>query len=391
MDISIIIPCLNESETIDKVIRDAFTGGTKTKKQFEVIVADNGSDDGSIEIARNAGARVVSISDKGYGAAIIGGVNSANGEIIVMADADDSYELENLNKFTDMIQNGFDLVVGNRFKGGIEKGAMPLLHRYIGNPILSLLGRTFFKIKLGDFHCGIRSFRKSKFMKLDINSSGMEFASEMIAKFALSGSKITEIPTILRPDGRSRKPHLRTWRDGWRHLKFLLVFSPGWLFYVPGLMLLAIGTSLIMIDAFSNLIILGKEVQVLGIIIASVLVITGVQIIWLENIIHSAGKAIGIMLSDTPSKKINRFTLGLEKTLVLTILIQILSSLWILSIYYKWRSGQLNNFEPENRIKIATLYLMITSVNLISISSSFAVYFFKNSTIKIGQSANSTK
>ena len=280
MEISIIIPCLDEAETIDKVVKDAFIGGLKTGKRFEVIVADNGSTDGSIDIARRAGARVVSISDKGYGAAIIGGVNSANGEIIVMADADDSYELENLNKFTEVIQNGFDLVVGNRFKGGIEKGAMPFLHRYLGNPILSLLGRIFFKIKLGDFHCGMRGFSKSKFKTLNINSSGMEFASEMIAKFALSGSKIAEVPTILRPDGRTRKPHLRTWRDGWRHLRFLLVFSPGWLFYIPGLILLGIGSSLIVIDAFTKIMVFGKEVQVLGTIIASMLIITGVQIMW---------------------------------------------------------------------------------------------------------------
>jgi len=391
MEISIIIPCLDEAETIDKVVKDAFIGGLKTGKRFEVIVADNGSTDGSIDIARRAGARVVSISDKGYGAAIIGGVNSANGEIIVMADADDSYELENLNKFTEVIQNGFDLVVGNRFKGGIEKGAMPFLHRYLGNPILSLIGRIFFKIKLGDFHCGMRGFSKSKFKTLNINSSGMEFASEMIAKFALSGSKIAEVPTILRPDGRTRKPHLRTWRDGWRHLRFLLVFSPGWLFYIPGLILLGLGLSLIVIDAFTNIVIFGKEVQVLGTIIASMLIITGVQIIWLESILHSAGNAMGIMLSDTPSKRMDRYALGLEKTLLLTIFIQIVSSLWIISIYLKWRNGELNNFQPENRIKFATLYLMITSVNLISISSSFAVYFFKNSTINIDKATDSIK
>ena len=235
------MPCLNEAETIVKCIEKAKTFITANKLVAEIVVADNGSTDGSSKLAQEAGARVVCINEKGYGNALLGGIKAAQGEFIIMGDADDSYDFSNLGEFIKALESGCDLVMGNRFKGGIKPGAMPFLHQYLGNPLLSWLGRLFFKINVGDFHCGLRGFRRDAILSLGLQTTGMEFASEMIIKASFQGLKIMEVPTILYPDGRSRPPHLRTWADGWRHLRFLLMFSPLWLFFYPGVALMVIG------------------------------------------------------------------------------------------------------------------------------------------------------
>ena len=201
----------------------------------EVIVADNGSTDGSRELARAAGARVVPVEAKGYGSALMGGILAARGKYVVMGDADDSYDFSHVPRFLEKLRAGYDLVMGNRFLGGIQPGAMPALHRYLGNPVLSGIGRLFFHSPCGDFHCGLRGFSKEAIERLDLRTTGMEFASEMVVKATLHGLRIGEVPTTLSPDGRSRPPHLRSWRDGWRHLRFLLLYSPRWLFFYPGL------------------------------------------------------------------------------------------------------------------------------------------------------------
>jgi hypothetical protein len=207
----------------------------------EVLIADNGSTDGSQGLAEAKGARVVAIPRKGYGAALIGGIAAAKGKYVIMGDADDSYDFENLDGMIGRLRGGADLVMGNRFKGGIAPGAMPLLHRYLGNPVLSFLGRLFFNIPVGDFHCGLRGFSRESILKLGLQSTGMEFASEMVVKASLYDLRIEETPTTLKPDGRSRAPHLKTWRDGWRHLRFLLLHSPRWLFIYPGAVLIILG------------------------------------------------------------------------------------------------------------------------------------------------------
>jgi hypothetical protein len=206
-----------------------------------VLIADNGSNDGSQLIAEAHGARVVAIPERGYGAALIGGIQAARGRFIIMGDADDSYDFQNLDSMVEKLREGEDLVMGNRFKGGIKKGAMPFLHKYLGNPVLSFLGRLLFRIPVGDFHCGLRGFSREAMLKLRLKSTGMEFASEMVVKSALHQLKLAEVPTILSKDGRSRPPHLKTWRDGWRHLKFLLLHSPAWLFVYPGFALVMMG------------------------------------------------------------------------------------------------------------------------------------------------------
>jgi glycosyltransferase involved in cell wall biosynthesis len=241
LKLSILMPCLNEAETLAKCIEKAKRFLSESGIAGEIIVADNGSTDGSIELAQKAGVEVAHIAEKGYGSALLGGIEAARGKYVIMGDADDSYDFSDLGGFVAALDSGYDLVMGNRFKGGIKPGAMPFLHRYLGNPVLSWLGGLFFKNKVGDFHCGLRGFRRDAILFLDLQTTGMEFASEMVVKASLRGLRITEVPAILYPDGRSRPPHLHTWSDGWRHLRFLLIFSPLWLFFYPGVFLMIAG------------------------------------------------------------------------------------------------------------------------------------------------------
>jgi glycosyltransferase involved in cell wall biosynthesis len=243
-ELSIVMPCLNEAETLAGCIQRAQQTLEEHGLRGEVVVADNGSTDGSAVIARELGARVVEVQRRGYGSALIAGIEAAEGELVVMGDADASYDFGAIGPFVDRLRAGDDLVVGNRFVGGIEPGAMPWSHRWLGNPVLTRIGRIFFHAPVGDMHCGLRAFRKDAFERMQLRATGMEFASEMVIKASLKGMRISEVPVILRPDGRSRPPHLRTWRDGWRHLRFMLLFSPRWLFLYPGVALFAAGVIL---------------------------------------------------------------------------------------------------------------------------------------------------
>ena len=242
--VTILMPCLNEAETLAFCVRQAVTALRDNNVAGEVLVADNGSTDGSQQIATDEGARVVNVPTRGYGAALIAGIEAARGKYVLMADADASYHFEHLPRFLPKLDEGYDLVMGNRFSGSIEPGAMPPLHRYLGNPVLSSIGRIFFRIPVRDFHCGLRAFRRDPILALNLRTTGMEFASEMVVKSSLAGLRMTEVPTTLSPDGRSRPPHLRSWRDGWRHLRFLLLFSPRWLFLIPGVVTFFVGVLL---------------------------------------------------------------------------------------------------------------------------------------------------
>ena len=241
VEISIVMPCLNEAETLGRCIERAQRALDEHAIRGEVLIADNGSTDGSQEIAARLGARVVTVAERGYGAALMGGIAAARGRYVAMGDADESYDFGDVPRFLERLRAGAELVIGNRFAGGIRPGAMPFLHRYLGNPVLSAVGRLFFKVPCRDFHCGLRAFDRAALLRLDLHTTGMEFASEMIVKAGLRGLAIAEVPTSLSPDGRTRPPHLRTWRDGWRHLRFLLLYSPRWLFLWPGSLLLAAG------------------------------------------------------------------------------------------------------------------------------------------------------
>jgi len=241
LELTILMPCLNEAETISTCVAKAKSFLARAGISGEVLIADNGSSDGSVALAQRDGARVIAVAERGYGAALRAGVAAARGRFVVMGDADDSYDFSGLDPFIAKLRDGCDLVMGNRFAGGIAPGAMPFLHRYLGNPVLSFIGRAFFRAKIGDFHCGLRGFRRDAILGLDLRSSGMELASEMVVRAAMVNLTIAEVPTKLAVDGRSRPPHLRTWHDGWRHLRFLLMFSPRWLFLYPGLALMALG------------------------------------------------------------------------------------------------------------------------------------------------------
>lgn len=241
IELTILMPCLNEARTLASCIAKAHLFLRTNGVHGEVLVADNGSSDDSIEIGRSNGARVINVREKGYGSALLAGIASARGRYVVMGDADDSYDFSALDPFLVKLRAGADLVIGNRYSGGIASGAMPVLHRYLGNPVLSFIGRLLFATPIRDFHCGLRAFRRDAIVALTLREHGMEFASEMVVKASLARLQIEEVPTMLAKDGRDRAPHLRTWRDGWRHLRFLLMLSPRWALLYPGLLMLAVG------------------------------------------------------------------------------------------------------------------------------------------------------
>ena len=225
IELTILMPCLNEAETLEVCIQKARGYLERSGVAGEVLIADNGSTDGSQGIAERAGARVVRVPEKGYGHALLGGIRAARGRFVIMGDADDSYDFSKLDSFVEQLRAGADLVMGNRFAGGIEPGAMPALHKYIGNPVLSFIGRTFFSTRIRDFHCGLRGFNRERLLRLDLHTTGMEFASEVVVRSVMARYDVREVPTTLSKDGRSRPPHLRSFRDGWRHLRFLLLLS----------------------------------------------------------------------------------------------------------------------------------------------------------------------
>lgn len=241
LELTILMPCLNEALTVAACVRQAQAFLARSGITGEVVVADNGSTDGSRELAQAEGARIVAVAERGYGAALRAGIEAARGRFVIMGDSDCSYDFSRLEVFVAALRGGQQLVMGNRFAGGIAPGAMPKLHRYLGNPVLSFAGRLFFKSPVRDFHCGLRGFDRDAMLRLRLQSPGMEFASEMVVKATLHGLRIAEVPTTLSPDGRDRPPHLRSWRDGWRHLRFLLLHAPAWLFMYPGLVLFLLG------------------------------------------------------------------------------------------------------------------------------------------------------
>ncbi|PLX43548.1 MAG: dolichol-P-glucose synthetase [Deltaproteobacteria bacterium] len=271
------MPCLNEAETLKVCIQKALGEFKKLGIDGEVLIADNGSTDGSQEIAVNCGARVVPVTERGYGSALRGGIAAAEGKFIIMGDADDSYDFSNLGPFIEKLREGYDLVMGNRFRGGIAPGAMPFLHKYLGNPVLTWIGKLFFKCPADDFHCGLRGFTKEAANRMNLRTTGMEFASEMVIKATISGMRIAEVPTTLSPDGRSRAPHLRTWRDGWRHLRFMLLFSPNWLFLYPGMLLFILGAAMSALLIANPIEVGGITLDIQTLLFASTSIIIGFQ------------------------------------------------------------------------------------------------------------------
>ena len=279
IELTVLMPCLNEEETLGVCIDKANAFLREHHVAGEVLIADNGSTDRSVQIAEEKGARVIRVERKGYGAALNAGCENAYGEYVIMGDSDDSYDFLHLMPFLEKLREGYDLVMGNRFKGGIAKGAMPFLHRYIGNPVLSALGRLLYHSRIGDFHCGLRGYNKQRMQALHLKTSGMEYASEMVVRAEMNHYRITEVPTTLSPDGRSRTPHLRTFSDGWRHLRFLLIYSPKWLFLYPGLFLLILGTLGMCVLSAGELRLFGVRLGIHTLLFMAGCVIIGTQIL----------------------------------------------------------------------------------------------------------------
>ena len=316
IELTILMPCLNEAETLAICIEKALGFLRRSGISGEVLIADNGSSDGSQEIAARLGARVTHVPEKGYGAALIAGIAAARGRYVIMGDSDDSYDFSVLDPFIAKLRDGFDLVMGNRFKGGIAPGAMPPLHRYLGNPVLSTIGRIFFASPIRDFHCGLRGFSRDAMMALELRAPGMEFASEMVVKATMRGLRIAEVPTTLSPDGRSRPPHLRSWRDGWRHLRFLLIFCPRWLFFYPGALLFALG-ALAMALLLPGPVSLGAvTLDVHSLLYASGAVVMGFQAMQFWVFARLYGAVTGLLPeAERLNRALSRF--GLEAALLL--------------------------------------------------------------------------
>lgn len=349
--LSIIMPCLNEAETLETCIHKARSFLERASIPGEIIVADNGSTDGSQDISLRAGARVVPVPHRGYGSALMGGIEAAQNEFIIMGDADDSYDFTNLQPFVDALREGADLVMGNRFQGGIMPNAMPFLHRYLGNPVLSWLARLFFNNKIGDFHCGLRGFRKQAILSLNLQTTGMEFASEMAVKAGMRKLKIVEVPTILYPDGRTRPPHLRTWSDGWRHLKFLLLYSPRWLFFYPGILLVILGalTSAILLPGPLRL---GKVIlDINTLMYASLLIIMGVQSILFSIFTRIFGVNTGLLpQEDNPGNPAR--PLGLEKGLIISLGMIALGFISSIGALIYWGENRFGPIDPSLSMRL---------------------------------------
>jgi glycosyltransferase involved in cell wall biosynthesis len=343
-ELSVVIPCLNEGQTIERCITKAQTSFKRLGIDGEVVVADNGSSDDSTSIAREHGARVVSVEAKGYGNALAVGIGAARAKYVIMGDGDDSYDFAELGPFVNELRAGCDLVVGNRFQGGVEPGAMPFLHRYVGNPALTLIGKWFFGVPVGDVYCGLRGFRRSVVAGLDLRSEGMEYALEMIVKAKLHGLTITEVPTSLSPDGRGRAPHLRTWRDGWRSLRFFLLFSPKWLFLYPGMFLIVLGlaTSLWLLPGSRRVGSVTFDVHTL--LYGAVAVLVGFQAVVFATFAHLFAVQDGLLPRDPRfDRRMRRFTL--ERGLLLgfaLIVAGIVGSLYALGAWKQKSFGHLD-------------------------------------------------
>ena len=352
VELTILMPCLNEAETLATCVRKAFGYLERAGIDGEVVIADNGSTDGSQQIAESLGARVVPVAERGYGAALIGGIVAARGRYVIMGDADDSYDFSSLDQFVARLRAGDDLVMGNRFAGGIDRGAMPPLHRYLGNPVLSGIGQLFFKPGVRDFHCGLRGFSREAVLALGLRTSGMEFASEMVVKASLAGLRISEVPTTLKKDGRSRPPHLRSWHDGWRHLRFLLVFSPRWLFWIPGLTLFGVGLLVSVVLLFGPV-----TVGSLGFDVSTMVYATGAAIIGYQAVLFAVlSKVYAHHEGFLPSgprfwRLMDRLTV--ERGLLLGLLLFVLGFVVAVAQLLRWGHVDFGALDARGTVRVA--------------------------------------
>ena len=370
MELTVVLPCLNEAETLAVCIRKAKASIAGLGIDGEVVIADNGSTDGSQDIARAEGARVVDVPIRGYGAALTAGIADAKGEFVIMGDADDSYDLSNLGPFVEALRGGADLVMGNRFAGGIEPGAMPALHRYLGNPVLTAVGRILFRSPVKDFHCGLRGFRREAILELDLRTTGMEFASEMVVKATLNKINIVEVPTTLSPDGRSRAPHLRTWRDGWRHLRFLLLYSPRWLFLYPGMILFLVGLVLGGVLLAGPIQIGEHALDVSALVYAMAAVLIGFQAILFAAFSRAFVANEGLMPPSPGMQKAFK-VLNLERGLIIGLLLLIVGVALAIYGFINWGSLDFGALDARDAIRLAVPAATLSVLGFETIMGSF--------------------
>jgi glycosyltransferase involved in cell wall biosynthesis len=370
LELTILMPCLNEAETLERCIVKAKQYLQESGVKGEVIVADNGSTDGSQAIATRLGARVVDVPVRGYGAALGAGIQAAQGRYVIMGDSDDSYNFAKLAPFVDKLREGYELVMGNRFLGGIAEGAMPFLHRYLGNPVLTFIGRLFFKCPARDFHCGLRGFSRDAILRLKLRTTGMEFASEMVVKASLNHLRITEIPTTLDKDGRSRPPHLRTWRDGWRHLRFLLMYSPRWLFLYPGVVIFGVGVA--------GMLWLLPSAQTVGditfgihtFLLSGFAVILGFNVLLFSLLSKHSSIVHGLLPPDALMQAFMRlFTL--ERLLVIGLITAALGAYGIIHSFNVWQENQFGNLNFETTMRTIVPSAVVLVVGIQTVFGSF--------------------
>jgi glycosyltransferase involved in cell wall biosynthesis len=366
VELTILMPCLNEAETVATCVRKARGFLERMGIDGEVLVADNGSTDGSPELALKAGARVVPVARKGYGSALMGGINAARGRFVIMADADDSYDFSQIDAFVDGLRAGNTMVIGHRFRGGIRRGAMPFLHRYFGNPVLSFAGRLLFSSRIGDFHCGLRGVDRAALLQLGLHAPGMEFASEMIVKATLAGWRIAEVPTVLSPDGRSRAPHLRSWRDGWRHLRFLLMMSPRWLMLYPGTFLIGIGIAAELAILHGPIVIEGVGFDIHTMLYAAGATILGVQLVLFSLLARTVGVLKSVLPMSPPlARFLNVFTV--ERGILTGLSLGLVGLGLAAYSLENWAHTRLAALDPATmmRIAIPSVTLMLAGAEIV--------------------------
>lgn len=370
IEVSVVLPCLNEAETLAACIDEAVSALSAAGIAGEVIVADNGSDDGSGQIALAMGARLVRVEPAGYGSALRGGIATARGRFVLIGDADGSYDFGDLPRFLEKLRDGYQLVMGNRFQGGIAPGAMPFLHRWLGNPLLSLLGRWLFGVRIGDFHCGLRAFDRASYERLHLASPGMEFASEMVLRAALAGYRIAEVPTPLRLDGRNRKSHLRTWRDGWRHLRFMLLFSPRWLFLLPGLFLLFSGVAVTawLLPGAQRLGHLGLDIDTL--LVSSTVSLLGYQLIVFAVFSEVFAVREGFRIPTLAFRRAFQYV-RLETGLATGALMLIAGLSALLLAFQTWHATGFGSLDPRITMRMAIPGVTLVCLSIQTIFSSF--------------------
>jgi glycosyltransferase involved in cell wall biosynthesis len=370
VELSVVMPCLNESLTLGICVKKALDTIGRLGIRGEVIVADNGSTDGSQSIAEELGARVIPIVTRGYGSALRGGIAAARGKFVIMGDSDDSYDFTQLGDFVSKLREGDDLVMGNRFLGGIRPDAMPFLHRFVGNPFLSWLGRLFFGCPVGDFQCGLRGFRKDAIDKLELQTTGMEFSTEMVVKATLFGLRIAEIPTTLSPDGRDRPPHLRTWRDGWRYLRFLLLYSPRWLFFYPGMALLLFGIAVTLWLLPSPRTIGAATFDYHTLLFGAMSILIGFQSINFAVFTKFFAITEHLLPEDPRLNKAFRYV-TLETGLILgALLILAGAGTWVFGLSY-WRSHHFGALDPDKTLRIVIPGFVALTLGVQIVLSSF--------------------